>query len=110
MGGHLTVTSKEHCGSTFTFILPYKVSTTCDNSDNPGDLSDVYNNEDETTEGFFQFKPQNLGSLFTSNGSIRPHRISHKFNGFPDSNSYSNLSSNIIQMGKFNLGCIFGYC
>ncbi|CAI9277619.1 unnamed protein product [Lactuca saligna] len=25
MGGHLTVSSKEHCGSTFTFDLPHKV-------------------------------------------------------------------------------------
>ncbi|WJX16156.1 Histidine kinase 5 [Trifolium repens] len=67
MGGHLTVTSKEHCGSTFTFILPYKVSTTCDNSDDQDELSDVDNNDDDTTEGFFQFPPQTLGSLFTSN-------------------------------------------
>jgi hypothetical protein len=69
MGGHLTVTSKEHCGSTFTFILPYKVSTTCDNSDDSDELSDVDNNDDDTTGGFFQFPPQTLGSLFTSNGS-----------------------------------------
>jgi hypothetical protein len=69
MGGNLTVTSKEHCGSTFTFILPYKVSTTCDNSDDQDELSDVDNNDDDTTEGFFQFPPQTLGSLFTSNGS-----------------------------------------
>ncbi|KAK2452808.1 Histidine kinase 5 [Trifolium repens] len=76
MGGNLTVTSKEHCGSTFTFILPYKVSTTCDNSDDQDELSDVDNNDDDTTEaeGFFQFPPQTLGSLFTSNGStvMRP--------------------------------------
>jgi hypothetical protein len=71
MGGNLTVTSKEHCGSTFTFILPYKVSTTCDNSDDQDELSDVDNNDDDTTEaeGFFQFPPPTLGSLFTSNGS-----------------------------------------
>lgn len=99
MGGRLTVTSKEHCGSTFTFILPYKVSTACENSDDPDDLSDVDNNEDDTTEGFFQFQPRTLGSLFTSNGSTRPHRISHKFNGFPDNDSYSNHSSNIISNG-----------
>ncbi|XP_045823633.1 histidine kinase 5-like [Trifolium pratense] len=68
MGGHLTVTSKEHCGSTFTFILPYKVSTTCDNSDKD-ELSDVDNNDDDTTEGFFQFPPETLGSPYTSNGS-----------------------------------------
>jgi CheY-like chemotaxis protein len=103
MGGRLTVTSKEHCGSTFTFILPYKVSTTCDNSDDPDELSDVDNNEDDTTEGFFQFQPRTLGSLFTSNGSTRPHRISHKFNGFPDNNCHSNLSSNIISNGTNSL-------
>ncbi|CAJ2675128.1 histidine kinase 5-like [Trifolium pratense] len=102
MGGRLTVTSKEHCGSTFTFILPYKVSTTCDNSDDPDELSDV-ENDDDTTEGFFQFQPRTLGSLFTSNGSTRLHRISHKFNGFPDNNCHSNLSSNIISNGTNSL-------
>lgn len=100
MGGRLTVSSKEHCGSTFTFILPYKVSTACENSDDPDDLSDVENSEDDTTEGFFQFQPRTLGSLFTSNGSSRPknilpgYRSSNKFNGFSD-NSDSLHSSNI---------------
>lgn len=108
MGGRLTVTSKENCGSTFTFILPYKVSTACDNSDDPDELSYVNDNEDDTTEGFFQFQPRTLGSLFTSNGSTRPqnilpgYRIAHKFNGFPD-NPYSNLSSNIISNGTNSL-------
>ncbi|KAJ1430157.1 Signal transduction response regulator, receiver domain [Sesbania bispinosa] len=104
MGGRLTVSSKEHCGSTFTFILPYKVSTTCDNSDDPDELSDVDNNEDDTTEGFFQFQPRTLGSLFSSNGSSRPqnllpgYRSSHKFNGFSE-NSYSFPSTNIGSKG-----------
>jgi len=52
--GRLIVSSKEHCDSTFTFILPYKVSTSCDNFDDPDELSDVDGNEDDTTEGFFQ--------------------------------------------------------
>lgn len=105
MGGHLTVSSKEHCGSTFTFILPYKVSTACDNSDDPDELSDVDNDEDDTTEGFFQFQPRTLGSLFSSNGSSRPqnilpgYRSSHKLNGFPQ-NSYSLPSSDIRSKGS----------
>ena len=49
MGGRLTVTSKEHVGSTFTFILPYKVSTACDDSDDPDELSDVDDNDDDTS-------------------------------------------------------------
>lgn len=104
MGGSLTVSSKEHCGSTFTFILPYKVSTACDNSDDPDELSDVENNEDDLTEGFFQFQPRTLGSLFSSNGSTRPknilpgYRTSQKLNGFPE-NSPSLLSCNIRSNG-----------
>lgn len=106
MGGRLTVSSREHCGSTFTFILPYKVSDTCDNSDDPDELTDVADNDaasDDTTESFFQFKPRTLGSLFTPNGSCRsqkllPHNIgfagSRKLNGF-SGNSYSFPSSNI---------------
>nr|KYP42904.1 Sensor protein rcsC [Cajanus cajan] len=82
MGGHLTVASKEHCGSTFTFILPYKVSTACDNSDDPDELSDVDDTDDDTTEGFFQFQPRTLGSLFSSNGPTRPQNI------LPDSSQH----------------------
>ncbi|KAI3501707.1 hypothetical protein L1887_29674 [Cichorium endivia] len=55
MGGHLTVSSKEHCGSTFTFILPHKVSHPCDGSDNTNEFGDI-------TCGFFQFQPQTLCS------------------------------------------------
>jgi signal transduction histidine kinase len=32
------MSSQEHYGSTFTFVLPYKVSTTSDNSDDPDEL------------------------------------------------------------------------
>ncbi|KAG4934151.1 hypothetical protein JHK87_048153 [Glycine soja] len=104
MGGRLTVTSKEHCGSTFTFILPYKVSTVCDDSDDPDELSDVDDNDDDTTEGFFQFQPRTLGSLFSSNGPTRPQNVlpgfrsSHNFNGFSE-NSFSFLTTNIISKG-----------
>lgn len=105
MGGRLTVSSREHCGSTFTFVLPYKVSDTCDNSDDPDELTDMADHDaasDDTTESFFQFKPRTLGSLFTPNGSSRSQKLlpqnigltgSRKLNGFSE-NSYSFPSSN----------------
>lgn len=111
MGGHLTVSSKEHCGSTFTFILPYKVSIACDNSDDPDDeLSDMENDDassDDAMQGFFQFQPRTLGSLFSSNGISRapklsPHKlglaVSHNLNGFSQ-NSYSLPSNNVTSNG-----------
>ncbi|XP_040997938.1 histidine kinase 5 isoform X2 [Juglans microcarpa x Juglans regia] len=100
MGGSLTVSSQEHCGSTFTFVLPYKVSTTFDHSDDPDELSDMANHDavnHDTIENFFQFQPRTLGSLFSSNGDtnnqmLLPHTMgytrSHKLNGFSH-NSYS---------------------
>ncbi|KAL4334132.1 hypothetical protein GQ457_07G043800 [Hibiscus cannabinus] len=102
MGGRLTVSSRVHCGSTFTFILPYKVSLSCDSSDDPDDLSDMDDHgatNDDATASFFQFQPRTLGSLFSSNGSSRtqrllPHNVgyccanSHKLNGFSET-SYS---------------------
>ncbi|KAJ0031590.1 hypothetical protein Pint_12586 [Pistacia integerrima] len=95
MGGRLTVTSKVHCGSTFTFILPYSVSPLSDNSDDPDELSDMADHDaasDDLTAGFFQFKPRTLGSLFSSNGSSRPQKLlpnnmafsSAKLNGFSE--------------------------
>lgn len=74
MGGQMTVTSQEHVGSTFTFVLPYKVSTASDNSDDPDEVSSMKNQDassDDITEGFFQFHPRTLGSLFSVNGSSR---------------------------------------
>ncbi|KAL3849246.1 hypothetical protein ACJIZ3_011128 [Penstemon smallii] len=50
MGGHLTVSSTEHHGSTFTFVLPYKVSSITDSSD------------DDLRSGVFTFQPLTLGS------------------------------------------------
>ncbi|OMO86151.1 hypothetical protein CCACVL1_09766 [Corchorus capsularis] len=101
MGGRLTVSSRVHCGSTFTFILPYKVSLASgDHSDDPDDLSDMADHDatnDDETAGFFQFQPRTLGSLFSSNGSGRTQKLmpqtigfanSHKLNGFSE-NSYS---------------------
>ncbi|KAJ9549482.1 hypothetical protein OSB04_022025 [Centaurea solstitialis] len=72
MGGHMTVSSREHCGSTFTFVLPHKLSQACDGSDDTdefGDMADNESSDDDITCGFFQFQPHALGSTFSSNGS-----------------------------------------
>jgi CheY-like chemotaxis protein len=95
MGGHLTVSSQEHCGSTFTFVLPYKVSTTSDNSDELSDMADHNAATEEATERFFQFQPRTLGSLFSSNGPRRTNMVyTSKLNGFSD-NSYSFPSNSV---------------
>nr|XP_043627507.1 histidine kinase 5 [Erigeron canadensis] len=78
MGGRLTVSSKENCGSTFTFILPYKVPNACESSDENDEFQDVDDNgsiEDDVTCGFFQFSPRTLGTLFSSNGSSQTHKL-----------------------------------
>lgn len=111
MGGRLTVSSKEHCGSTFTFILPYKVSIACDNPDDSDEISDAEDNDsasDDIFEGFFQFQPPTLGSLFSSNSNeyskvqnLLPQKIgcttSRKFNGFSENSSYSFPTNNNIR-------------
>ncbi|KAM6559404.1 hypothetical protein CsatA_028643 [Cannabis sativa] len=94
MGGRLTVSSREKCGSTFTFVLPYKVSNGGDSSDDSDELSDMANHDaasDDATESYFQFQPRTLGSLFNSNGSSR----THKLNGLPPS-SYAFPSTDCI--------------
>lgn len=85
MGGHLTVTSRENHGSTFTFVLPYKVSTTCSPSDDSDELSDDESADDEMTEGFFQFEPHSFSSLTSSNGSSRIQNSLLHTTGFPSS-------------------------
>ncbi|KAG9130746.1 hypothetical protein Leryth_012687 [Lithospermum erythrorhizon] len=89
MGGDLTVISKEHHGSTFTFILPCKVSALCDSSDDSDELSDLANSDiqgdeddDDARCGFFQFQPRTLGSLFPSHGSGRTQISSPSSCGF----------------------------
>ncbi|WZY80314.1 hypothetical protein YC2023_026698 [Brassica napus] len=83
MGGQLTVTSQVNAGSTFTFILPYKVATSDDHSDDQ-DFSDMVDHHqpepDDTTEGYFQFKPL-LGSIYSNGGPVignnnfLPHKV-----------------------------------
>ncbi|EOY29253.1 Histidine kinase cytokinin receptor isoform 1 [Theobroma cacao] len=100
MGGRLTVSSRVHCGSTFTFILPYKVSLACDHSDDLDDLSDMPEHDaatDDATAGFFQFQPRTLGSLFSSNGSSRtqklmPHNIGDRHHQ-NDANAQNKVST-----------------
>ena len=90
------MTSREHCGSTFTFVLPYKVSNTSDSSDDPDELTGMANHDgapDDTTENSFQFDPRTLGSLFNSKGSARtqkllPHNIVYTSSRIPN-NFYS---------------------
>ncbi|KAK6137146.1 hypothetical protein DH2020_029110 [Rehmannia glutinosa] len=89
MGGHLTVSSAEHYGSTFTFVLPYKVSSISDGSDDPDELSDMENqdvpddgNDDDLHSGVFLFQPRTLGSLFSSQSSGRIQKLSPNSYGF----------------------------
>lgn len=96
MGGQLTVSSVEHKGSTFTFILPYKVSSAADSSDDPDELSDMDNrdvSDDEDLHGVFVFQPR---SLFSSQSSGRIQKLSpisygfdpsHDVNGFFEDSS-----------------------
>lgn len=76
MGGQLTVTSQVNAGSTFTFILPYKIATSDDHSDDHSDDQDEFSDmadhqpePDDTTEGYFQFKPL-LGSIYSSDRKV----------------------------------------
>lgn len=72
MGGRLTVTSRVNAGSTFTFILPYKVATPNDHSDDQDEFSDMVDHQPvphDTTHGYFQFKPL-LRSMYSSDGPV----------------------------------------
>ncbi|GAB4830340.1 hypothetical protein Ancab_019979 [Ancistrocladus abbreviatus] len=69
MGGYLTVSSKEHCGSTFSFVLPYRVSPISDDHSNDADELPYRSDHDYTPDiatSYFQFQPRTLGSLLSS--------------------------------------------
>lgn len=106
MGGQLTVSSVEHKGSTFTFILPYKVSSVSDSSDDPDELSDMDNqdvpDDEDLHAGVFLFQPRILGSLLSSQSSGRIPKLSPISYGFNSSQNFdgfledsSSPSSNI---------------
>ncbi|CAF1696982.1 unnamed protein product [Brassica napus] len=111
MGGQLTVTSQVNAGSTFTFILPYKVATSDDHSDDQ-DFSDMVDHHqpepDDTTEGYFQFKPL-LGSIYSNGGpvignnSFLPHKVMltsplKRINGFVSDTSNNTAQSETTQV------------
>lgn len=86
MGGQLTVSSIEHYGSTFTFLIPYRVSLISDSSDDPDELSYIENqddgNDDDLHSGVFLFEPRNLGSLCSSQSTGRIQKLSSNSYGF----------------------------
>ncbi|CAH8281781.1 unnamed protein product [Eruca vesicaria subsp. sativa] len=112
MGGQLTVTSQVNAGSTFTFILPYKVATSDDHSDDQEEFSDMVDHQpepDDTTEGYFQFKPL-LGSIYSNGGPVignnfLPHKVMltspvRIINGFGAEPSNNTGQSETVQVGN----------
>uniref|UniRef100_A0A1J3I710 histidine kinase n=1 Tax=Noccaea caerulescens TaxID=107243 RepID=A0A1J3I710_NOCCA len=116
MGGRLTVTSQVNEGSTFTFILPYKVATSDDHSDDQDEFSDMVDHHpepDDTTEGYFQFKPL-LGSIYSNGGPVignnfLPHKVMltsplKLINGFvadPTSNGIGQCETGQVENGGY---------
>ncbi|KAJ6697693.1 HISTIDINE KINASE CYTOKININ RECEPTOR [Salix purpurea] len=106
MGGRLTVSSKVKCGSTFTFVLPYKLSSNCDSSDDPDDLSEMADHDallEDETAGFFQFQPRTLGSLFSSNGSTRTQKLLPNSIGFSNSPKFKVVSEDSCSFPSGNV-------
>ncbi|KAG5541075.1 hypothetical protein RHGRI_021080 [Rhododendron griersonianum] len=121
MGGQLTVSSREHNGSTFTFVLPYKVSPESDNSDDPDEFSDmdghvVDPHDEDISSGVFIFGPRTLGSLFSSSSSSRAQNFlpncvalngSHKLNGFSeDPNPFPGSSMSSREVTSLEDACL----
>ncbi|GMH13396.1 hypothetical protein Nepgr_015237 [Nepenthes gracilis] len=96
MGGYLTVSSKEHCGSIFSFVLPYRVSSISDDhSDDTDELPNIIDHDTATadiTAGYFCFQPRALGSLFSSGLSSRNQHLAptnFEYMELPDINGVS---------------------
>ncbi|KAG0452105.1 hypothetical protein HPP92_026133 [Vanilla planifolia] len=76
MGGHLTVTSQVNRGSTFTFLLPCKVATKLEFSDDSDGDPVVLHCESSNAsssdqlDGSFLFQPRSLSSGFPSGESF----------------------------------------
>ncbi|XP_050216008.1 histidine kinase 5 [Mercurialis annua] len=106
MGGRLTVSSRVNNGSTFTFILPYKVSSTCDSSDDAEELSEIVDHDDEMEDeatGFISFQPRTLGSLFSSNGSTRGQKLLQHNNNYPNCQKQNGFSDNLYSFPSNNI-------
>ncbi|KAL0709326.1 hypothetical protein Bca4012_016304 [Brassica carinata] len=126
MGGQLTVTSQVNAGSTFTFILPYKVGTSDDHSDDQ-DFSDMVDHHqpepDDTAEGYFQFKPL-LGSIYSHGGPVivnnnfLPHKVMlasplKLINGFvadPSDNNTAQSETTQVENGGYMDETSSGQC
>ncbi|KAL1532364.1 histidine kinase 5-like [Salvia divinorum] len=92
MGGQLTVSSLEDKGSTFMFILPYKVSPVSDSSDELSDMDNQEVSDDEDLHaGSFLFEPRTLGSLLSSQSSGRIQKLSPITYGVDPSQNFGGL-------------------
>lgn len=106
MGGYLTVSSVEHHGSTFTFVLPYKVSSISDRSDDIDELSDTEHQDvlgdDDLRSGVFVFQPRTLGSLFSSQTAGRIPKLLPNTYGMSATEDCSLPSSDITYKQSFS--------
>ncbi|XP_057521284.1 histidine kinase 5 [Amaranthus tricolor] len=102
MGGHMTVSSKEHEGSTFTFVLPYRVSPESDDESDPDELQDASSHRDtasvdDNTAGYFQFQPRPLSSsALTLPGNHNLLQSNYGYSMLPDINPVSENFCNTI--------------
>ncbi|KAL8130662.1 hypothetical protein V2J09_019817 [Rumex salicifolius] len=98
MGGYLTVTSTENSGSTFTFVLPYRVSPICEEqSDDSDELPNQDSEVDKATAVQFKLQPQTLGSLFSASENIRGQILPDLMTA-PDALPCSSIETPLLQM------------